>query len=244
MCQAALKEKWVNVDNDELKPYVEPKRDVIDSARVDTLATMGYLRKDIEDSLKHNKFDEIQGTYLLLTFVGRRPSAVSGSQQRRAPLSTFSQLVERSSSVSKDGDTQASSAPRDGSLPAAGSVPTDGQLLAGAQEGSPEQEDDSPATPATPGTEPFTSPVTPTDMLGDVGEDSVTLTLTEENSAATPIKVKKKKKKTRTRSSDDVTTDMVQHTEDNGVANGDHNDDTVQSPESAAGLEISPQVRV
>lgn len=41
---------------------------------LDILVSMGYARKDIEESLKHNKYDEIMATYLLL---GYKPLDVS-----------------------------------------------------------------------------------------------------------------------------------------------------------------------
>lgn len=32
----------------------------------ETLVSMGYVRKDIEESLKLNRYDEVMATYLLL----------------------------------------------------------------------------------------------------------------------------------------------------------------------------------
>ena len=29
-----MKEKWINMDCEEMKPYVEPKKDAADSARI------------------------------------------------------------------------------------------------------------------------------------------------------------------------------------------------------------------
>ena len=40
----------------------------------DIMANMGYSRKDVEESLSQNKYDDITATYLLL---GRRTAMVS-----------------------------------------------------------------------------------------------------------------------------------------------------------------------
>lgn len=40
----------------------------------DVMVNMGYVRKDVEDSLAQNKYDDITATYLLL---GRRTTMVS-----------------------------------------------------------------------------------------------------------------------------------------------------------------------
>jgi hypothetical protein len=42
--------------------------------KTDVMVTMGYNRKDIEDSLAHNKYDSLTATYLLL---GRTSNDVS-----------------------------------------------------------------------------------------------------------------------------------------------------------------------
>ncbi|XP_070181816.1 MAP/microtubule affinity-regulating kinase 3-like isoform X6 [Littorina saxatilis] len=97
--ESIMKDKWMNIayEDDELKPYVEPPPDINDPVRIvlsyfqddsqsassladplvekqvrnmyDMMTNMGYNRKDIEDSLRLQKYDDIHATYLLL---GRR----------------------------------------------------------------------------------------------------------------------------------------------------------------------------
>ncbi|XP_064602011.1 MAP/microtubule affinity-regulating kinase 3-like isoform X4 [Liolophura sinensis] len=75
-----MKDKWMNIafEDDELKPYIEPIQDFSDSLRIDIMVNMGYSRKDIEDSLGKQKFDDIHATYLLL---GRRTTDLDGSDR-------------------------------------------------------------------------------------------------------------------------------------------------------------------
>ncbi|XP_070181836.1 MAP/microtubule affinity-regulating kinase 3-like isoform X23 [Littorina saxatilis] len=103
--ESIMKDKWMNIayEDDELKPYVEPPPDINDPVRIvlsyfqddsqsassladplvekqvrnmyDMMTNMGYNRKDIEDSLRLQKYDDIHATYLLL---GRRTVEVSG----------------------------------------------------------------------------------------------------------------------------------------------------------------------
>ncbi|XP_053985535.1 serine/threonine-protein kinase MARK2-like isoform X10 [Hylaeus volcanicus] len=67
-----MKDKWMNMgyDDDELKPYLEPEPDYKDHKRIGesakALASMGYTRSDIEDSLEQAKYDDVFATYLLL----------------------------------------------------------------------------------------------------------------------------------------------------------------------------------
>ncbi|ESO11649.1 hypothetical protein HELRODRAFT_71411 [Helobdella robusta] len=65
--EAIMKDKWMGMGfDDELKPYIEVKKDLNDPIRIEKLVQMGYSRKDIEESLGQNKFNEIMATYLLL----------------------------------------------------------------------------------------------------------------------------------------------------------------------------------
>ncbi|XP_043257061.1 serine/threonine-protein kinase MARK2-like isoform X11 [Colletes gigas] len=67
-----MKDKWMNMgyDDDELKPYLEPEPDYKDHKRIGesakALASMGYTRSEIEDSLEQAKYDDVFATYLLL----------------------------------------------------------------------------------------------------------------------------------------------------------------------------------
>lgn len=75
-----MKDRWINMgyEERELKPYREPAKDVLDSDRIEIMVNMGYSRQNIEDSVIHQKFDDIQATYLLL---GRRTTDLEGSDR-------------------------------------------------------------------------------------------------------------------------------------------------------------------
>ncbi|XP_015433053.1 PREDICTED: serine/threonine-protein kinase MARK2-like isoform X6 [Dufourea novaeangliae] len=70
--ETIMKDKWMNMgyDDDELKPYLEPEPDYKDHKRIGesakALASMGYTRSEIEDSLEQAKYDDVFATYLLL----------------------------------------------------------------------------------------------------------------------------------------------------------------------------------
>ncbi|XP_071164057.1 MAP/microtubule affinity-regulating kinase 3-like isoform X22 [Mytilus edulis] len=89
-----MKDRWNNMgyEDKELKPYTEPPKDLLDSKRIELMVNMGYSRKDIEDTITHQKYDDIQATYLLL---GRRTLELEGSDRsgssqslRNLPLSS------------------------------------------------------------------------------------------------------------------------------------------------------------
>ncbi|XP_021360446.1 MAP/microtubule affinity-regulating kinase 3-like isoform X8 [Mizuhopecten yessoensis] len=90
-----MRDKWMNIgyEDDDLKPFKEPPADVLDPIRIEEImVNMGYSRKDIEDSITNQKYDDIQATYLLL---GRRSSDLEGSDRsgssqslRHLPLSS------------------------------------------------------------------------------------------------------------------------------------------------------------
>ncbi|XP_064602009.1 serine/threonine-protein kinase MARK1-like isoform X2 [Liolophura sinensis] len=75
-----MKDRWINItfEDNELKPYKDPTFDANDVNRIDIMVNMGYSRKDIEDSLGKQKFDDIHATYLLL---GRRTTDLDGSDR-------------------------------------------------------------------------------------------------------------------------------------------------------------------
>ncbi|XP_041353009.1 MAP/microtubule affinity-regulating kinase 3-like isoform X3 [Gigantopelta aegis] len=81
-----MKDKWMNIgyEDDELNPYIEPPPDINDHIRIEIMVNMGYNRKDIEESLRLQKYDDIQACYLLL---GRRTSDLEGSDRSGSNLS-------------------------------------------------------------------------------------------------------------------------------------------------------------
>lgn len=66
--ETIMKDKWMNVgyEDDELKPFVEPKQNFSDPSRFQTLMRMGYSIEEIEESLRSRKYDEVMANYLLL----------------------------------------------------------------------------------------------------------------------------------------------------------------------------------
>ncbi|KAK3599647.1 hypothetical protein CHS0354_029109 [Potamilus streckersoni] len=78
--ESIMREKWMNIgmEDDELKPYVEPPIDQLDPVRIEIMVNMGYSRKDIEESITQQKYDDIHATYLLL---GRRTTDLEGSDR-------------------------------------------------------------------------------------------------------------------------------------------------------------------
>lgn len=79
--ETIMKDRWMNIgyEDDELQPYVEPDMDYGDIKRIEILSEMGYLRTEIEESLKSQKYDDVYATYLLL---GRRSSDLESDGSR------------------------------------------------------------------------------------------------------------------------------------------------------------------
>lgn len=72
-----MKDPWVNMGyaDDPLLPYVEPKPDCTDPARISTMMSMGFSLDAILSSLKNSNFDEVTATYYLLENKESRSSA-------------------------------------------------------------------------------------------------------------------------------------------------------------------------
>uniref|UniRef100_T1PE90 MAP/microtubule affinity-regulating kinase 3 n=1 Tax=Musca domestica TaxID=7370 RepID=T1PE90_MUSDO len=66
--ETIMSDKWMNMgfEDDELKPYVEPKQELGDVKRIEALVAMGYNRQEIEASLSQVRYDDVFATYLLL----------------------------------------------------------------------------------------------------------------------------------------------------------------------------------
>jgi MAP/microtubule affinity-regulating kinase len=88
-----MRDRWMNIgyEDSELRPFkafrMEP-----DSRRLEIMLSMGYSKKEIEESLSQNKYDDITATYLLL---GRRTSEVrklDGSDSRSGSNLSLKQL--------------------------------------------------------------------------------------------------------------------------------------------------------
>ncbi|XP_035669853.1 MAP/microtubule affinity-regulating kinase 3-like isoform X5 [Branchiostoma floridae] len=111
--KAIMRDRWMNVgyDDDDLKPYREPDPDWSDPKRIEEsvklLLSMNYSRKDIEDSLKSQKYDEIMATYLLL---GYKTSELEGTDSRSGSSLSL-QAPSRPSRPSSDLNTAAKDSP-------------------------------------------------------------------------------------------------------------------------------------
>ncbi|XP_055839002.1 serine/threonine-protein kinase MARK2 isoform X28 [Episyrphus balteatus] len=66
--ETIMSDKWMNMgfEDEELKPYIEPKQDLADPKRIEALVAMGYNRQEIENSLSQVRYDDVFATYLLL----------------------------------------------------------------------------------------------------------------------------------------------------------------------------------
>ncbi|KAL7030568.1 hypothetical protein ACKWTF_006709 [Chironomus riparius] len=101
-----MKDKWMNQNEEELKPYPEGSIEMNDPKIIDSLLTLGYKLSEIEKSLSNRKFDEICGIYLLLQNSNRKLS-------RSKP--------ESMTSITS---TTMSAAPSSSTMPSTHSVPT------------------------------------------------------------------------------------------------------------------------
>ncbi|BHF79733.1 hypothetical protein SprV_0702285600 [Sparganum proliferum] len=65
---AVMEDKWTNIgfEEDILKPYSEPPPNYTDPTRLAIMQEMGFTRREIQDALENNKFNNVTATYLLL----------------------------------------------------------------------------------------------------------------------------------------------------------------------------------
>nr|XP_029532973.1 MAP/microtubule affinity-regulating kinase 3-like [Oncorhynchus nerka] len=73
-----MKDRWINagLEENELKPFMEPEQDITDQKRIDIMVEMGYTQEEVTESLTTMKYDEITATYLLL---GRKSTELEAS---------------------------------------------------------------------------------------------------------------------------------------------------------------------
>ncbi|CRL04630.1 CLUMA_CG017698, isoform A [Clunio marinus] len=69
-----MKDKWMNQNEEELKPYAEPNVELNDPKIVDALLHLNFKMNDIEQSLTKRRFDEIYAAYLLIQNGNRKLS--------------------------------------------------------------------------------------------------------------------------------------------------------------------------
>ncbi|XP_074650689.1 MAP/microtubule affinity-regulating kinase 3-like isoform X2 [Tubulanus polymorphus] len=104
-----MKDKWMNIgfEEDELKPFIEPTQDFSDPQRIDVMVSMGFSRKEIEESLTQNKYDDVTATYLLL---GRRNHELDvPSESRSGSNLSLKQLQPRQNTDITGNSTQSPS---------------------------------------------------------------------------------------------------------------------------------------
>ncbi|BFZ12241.1 hypothetical protein BsWGS_15277 [Bradybaena similaris] len=84
--ETIMKDRWMNMgyEDRELKPHKEPSKLDLDTSRIELMISMNYNRKDIEESLKLQKYDDIHACYLLL---GRRTADLEGGDRSGSNLS-------------------------------------------------------------------------------------------------------------------------------------------------------------
>lgn len=61
-----MKDKWINLNDKELKPYSEPTVDLSNPKIIESLLQLNFKMADVEQSLSKRRFDEIYAAYLLL----------------------------------------------------------------------------------------------------------------------------------------------------------------------------------
>ncbi|KAG5684317.1 hypothetical protein PVAND_013552 [Polypedilum vanderplanki] len=94
-----MKDKWMNLNEEELKPYVEPTVEMNDPKIIEHLMTLGYKLGDIEKSLANRRFDEIYGTYALLQNSSSRKLSRSKPESMTSIASAATSIVAPSSST-------------------------------------------------------------------------------------------------------------------------------------------------
>jgi len=154
-----MKDRWMNIgyEDNDLKPYKEPNEDV-EGRRIEIMMNMGYTRKEIEESLAQNKYDDITATYLLL---GRRTTELENSESRSGSSVSLKQLqiphrpttetntsqspshsggnkVHRSSSASNPKGRRYSTGGENGGKAGTGNVPYSKQRVSGIDSSSKE----------------------------------------------------------------------------------------------------------
>jgi MAP/microtubule affinity-regulating kinase len=71
-------------ESEELKPYVEPPKDVKDDKLIQVLKNLGYNSQAISDALERERFEEIHATYLMLKASKNEFDSIPGAQGQSA----------------------------------------------------------------------------------------------------------------------------------------------------------------
>lgn len=91
-------------EDDDLKPYVEPPKDVRDERRILKLQALGYNLQQIHEALDKERFEEIHATYLLL----KEKKNLSASAQDAAAATAASASSKTSSAIDPNTSAPAS----------------------------------------------------------------------------------------------------------------------------------------
>lgn len=91
----------IGYEDDELKPYIEPPKDVKDENRIAIIQQMGYSRNAIVVSLDKGSFDDLHATYILLgekkrevKFLNRARCCSDDLKLENVRLSTLTQYYK------------------------------------------------------------------------------------------------------------------------------------------------------
>lgn len=102
-----MKDKWMNMNEEELKPYIEPLVELNDKKVIDQLMLLGYKLNDVDNSLTKRKFDEIYSAYLLLSNNTRnklsrsKPESMTSIASSSASALPISSPTKTSSAIPK-----------------------------------------------------------------------------------------------------------------------------------------------
>lgn len=94
-----MRDKWMNMNEEELKPFAEPSIEMNDPKIIDQLLGLGYKMSDVEKSLTSRRFDEVFGTYSLLQNGGNRKLSKSKPESLTSIASTSVKSVPSTNSV-------------------------------------------------------------------------------------------------------------------------------------------------
>ncbi|KAH8295053.1 hypothetical protein KR018_006426 [Drosophila ironensis] len=95
---AVMSDKWINMGHDEsdrLRAYRERPMELQDPARMDILVGMGHKRREVEQSVKGQLFDDIYCTYMLLGVSRPRSSSHRQAKDSDAGGETSSATPDR-----------------------------------------------------------------------------------------------------------------------------------------------------
>ncbi|CAK9302739.1 unnamed protein product [Gordionus sp. m RMFG-2023] len=95
--ETIMKDRWMNIgyEEDELKPFTEPAQEFNEEKIIDKLLSLGYNRKEIEDSLCSRKYDDVTACYLILA------RKTTNNESRDASISTSMSLKQLSRPTSE-----------------------------------------------------------------------------------------------------------------------------------------------